>query len=226
MANKGGRRSTDLHHLQRLQAEQRDGRPPPIVDSRSRDPCTDSHFPLFPSLPLFALLPPHMLLPPRILPPNDALPAISPPMRTRDSAWYLHQPIRGESLMWSAGHRPIGEPAWGDWPMRAEEIGGDNRLMGRGRCLSLVFRRSVYTRTSQHSKVEANTASLKRMFMDPTDFVEYLALSLWTGFYIPPRIFCEHPKLFPNTSLQLPNPIIWPNLWNQWSQNRFCGRPD
>ena len=69
--------------------------------------------------------------------------------------------------------------------MRAEEIGGDNRVMGRGRCLSLVFRRSVYTRTSQHSKVEANTASLKRMFMDPTDFVQYLALSLQTRLYIP-----------------------------------------
>ena len=88
--------------------------------------------------------------------------------------------------------------------MRAEEIGGDNRVMGRGRCLSLVFRRSVYTRTSQHSKVEANTASLKRMFMDPTDFVQYLALSLQTRFYIPPPEYFVKTPNYSQTPLYNP----------------------
>ena len=85
--------------------------------------------------------------------------------------------ISGTSTNRKAGLGRLTNESRGDW--------GRQPADGRGRCLSLVFRRSVYTRTSQHSKVEANTASLKRMFMDPTDFVQYLALSLQTRFYIP-----------------------------------------
>ena len=155
-----------------------------LVDSRPkegkdvRDPIRESHFPPFasslpPSHPLFALLPPHILFPPRCI-PSDAPPAISPPMRAQDLAWYPQQPIRGGDLMWSAGHRPIGEPTSGDWPIGGEEIGGDRLLMRRGDAyLSCLGDRAAQEQASTQN-LRQNIAPSK-MFMNPTDFVQYLA---------------------------------------------------
>ena len=99
--------------------------------------------------------------------------------------------------------------------MRAEEIGGDNRLMGGGDAyLSCLGDRST--------QEQASTQKLRQILLLSRGCL-WIQLILFTilhslfklGFIFPPRIFCEDPKLFPNTSLQLPNPIIWLNLWNQ-----------